>query len=47
MSAMVSGPRAADEMESAGKVIAAAATVAIAGWRICRTNWASVPSMDV
>src|SRR5262249_6394952 len=47
MSAMVSGPRAADEMESAGKVIAAAATVAIAGWRICRTNWASVPSTDV
>jgi hypothetical protein len=44
---MVSGPRAADEVESDGKVIAAAAIAAMAGWRMCRTNWASVPGMDV
>jgi hypothetical protein len=44
---MVSGPRAAAEVASAGKVIAAAASTAKAGWRIGRANWASVPSMDV
>jgi len=37
-SAMVSGPRAAAEVESAGKAIAAAATAATAGCRICRAN---------
>jgi hypothetical protein len=47
ISAMVSGPRAAAEIDGTGKAIAATASTAKAGWRICRTNWASVPSMDV
>src|SRR4029077_10924728 len=46
-SEMPSGPRANDDVESAGKTIAAAATVARAGRRTCRANWARVPSMDV
>jgi hypothetical protein len=44
---MVSGPRAAAEVDDAGKAIAAAASTAKTGGRICRTNWTSVPSMDV
>src|SRR5262249_45990633 len=47
MSAMLSGPRASDEVESAGKTIAAAANVATAGRRNCRTKQAKLPSMDV
>jgi hypothetical protein len=46
-SEMPSGPRATDAVESAGKTIAAAATVAKAGRRTWRANWARVPSMDV
>jgi hypothetical protein len=37
-SEMVSGPRAADEVDSAGRATAVAVSIAKAGWRICRTN---------
>src|SRR5262249_40270980 len=46
-SAMVSGPRAADEVDSAGRAIAVAASTAKAGWRGCRGNWKNVASIDV